>query len=130
MFVPSEGQIGDNRPHIKVKIMGREVVGLLDSGANVSVIKESTLGENGRQQIKPTQVVIQTANGDWLPVKGWTEIFIGCMQQEEELRMLVVGQGPMDLILGMDFWVKFGLFISMVPREPLKTVGAILGNVV
>lgn len=39
----------DNRPYISVDILGKQIVGLLDSGANVSVV-----GEKGIELLKKT----------------------------------------------------------------------------
>lgn len=56
---------GDNRPHAKVKILGREIVGLLDSGANLTVLGHNS--ENFIKQLKlpliPFISNIKTADG-------------------------------------------------------------------
>lgn len=105
----------DNRPYIKVDILGQEVVALLDSGANVSVI-----GSKGSHYLSLFGLCLQVsslksikmADGGYQYVRGYVELPIVVEGIVHLLRVLVVPTVDHSLILGMDFCSMFGVRVD------------------
>lgn len=102
---------GDNRPHAKVNILGHEIVGLLDSGANLSV-----LGQNSENLIKKLKLPlipfisnIKTADGTSHLVTSYVDLPIYYNKTLHNLKTIIVPSLTNELILGMDFWTLFGI---------------------
>lgn len=104
-------QSGDNRPHAKVSILGHEIVGLLDSGANLTV-----LGHNSLQFIKKLKLTtipiisnIKTADGSIHLVNSYVNLPIYYNKTLHTVKTIIVPSITKELILGMDFWTLFGI---------------------
>lgn len=103
---------GDNRPFAKVYVLGREIVGLLDSGAQRTV-----LGIGCRKLIKdlklkifPTEVSLKTASGSPVEVEGYVHLPITFNDENKIIPALIAPGLKRRLILGYgDFWRSFGL---------------------
>lgn len=106
----------DQRFHAAVEILGEGFVGLLDSGAQISVVgpKFVKLVADGRLRSKPSPYSIRTADGtvhDTTEVVVLPILYCGKMREIEAPIMVSLQS---DLILGVDFWQKFNIRPAIV----------------
>lgn len=100
----------DNRYYLDVKILGKPVKGLLDSGAVCTV-----LGEGYKDIIQDAKLLdvgpsfVNTAGGEPHKVLGC--VCLPCTVQNETqlVYFLVVPSIKSQLILGVDFWRRFNI---------------------
>lgn len=101
--------VNDNRPYAKIKVRGKEMLGLLDSGAQSSVagkgFKEIMISV-GIESIR-SNAVIRTADGTSHDVNDSYEVPMLYGTKTKTIRVLCVPSIPNKLILGMDFWNAF-----------------------
>lgn len=125
---------GDNRPHATITVLGKQLTGLLDSGANCSLLGGTQLGIVEELLLKKGTVRggVQTADGTKHIITEFVNLPIAYNGRNEMLPMLLVPSMPSCVILGMDFWEKFGVkavcsALEMLsageegrPQEPMK----------
>jgi hypothetical protein len=94
-------------PHLR----GELGIALMDSGSQVSLVKEASLG---RCKYEKNQVVIQGVTGNQLKVKGKVDIHTGNTLEPLKQECFVVEQLPrnLDLILGQDWLENNGYSIQ------------------
>lgn len=105
----------DNRPYIKVRLIDRDIVGLLDSGANASVVGSEGLKIISLCGIRITQSFsrhVITADGTRQNVVGVVDLPIFVNESCRILRALVVPRLRHAFIFGSDFCRKFNLRID------------------
>lgn len=113
----------DNRPHAEIKICGSDFTGLLDSGANISI-----LGKGGNDfvaknnlETKATGMIIKTADGTHHRPAGMITVPVEFCNKTRNVRLYVIESIGKSLVLGMNFWNCFGLGVSfcdaIVARE-------------
>lgn len=103
----------NSRPYVYVDLHGKSFLGLLDSGAAVSI-----LGNNAYQYFidkgwvlhQSPPLTFEAAGGQILKSIGLIKIPITFQNQLHIMDIYVVPQIKNSLILGMDFWNLFGLF--------------------
>lgn len=107
----SEKFNGDGRHYLKVNIMGIKMVGLLDSGANCTV-----LGKDAQNVIKTLKLDvfnvdtnIKTADGTVHAIKSYINLPFEYNGKCFVLPTLVFPNLAQTLILGIDFWNRFNL---------------------
>lgn len=100
---------GDNRPFAGIEVLGVRLVGLLDSGAQVSIL--GTGSENLIKRLKlklfNTHTKLSTAGGNSLEVKGYVNLPVTFDGETRILTTLVAPSMKRRLILGMNFWRLF-----------------------
>lgn len=109
----------DQRPYLKVNILGQEMLGLLDSGATRTI-----LGGPGwkiisslyplKTQSAQTCVV---ANGATCNSVGEMSLPIQLKDRIRIIEVLVVPDIPQNLILGIDFWSKMEIIPDLYTGE-------------
>lgn len=105
----------DRRPYISITIKGREFLGLLDSGAQVSVLG------NGSHQIfldlgfnlESASHTVLTADGRHQDVIGIMHLPVKVKRRIRLTKFIVVPSISIDVILGIDFWNHFKLFSKL-----------------
>lgn len=102
---------GDNRPFAKVHVMGREMIGLLDSGAQRSIlgIGCKKLVKSLNFKIFPTDVSLKTVSGTPVEVEGYVHLPVTFNDETKIIKALITPNLPRRLILGYDFWRVFNL---------------------
>lgn len=104
--------IGDERPYLRVKIFGKELLGLLDSGASRTI-----MGSSGWKLIQnlgifidsSTKSTCRVANGGTCESVGECLIPFTVRDKSRIVSTLVVPDLPHTLILGSDFWRIMGI---------------------
>lgn len=96
---------------MKIKILENEFVGLLDSGAQSTVIGNNFKNfiDNNKFKSYPSNVVIKTADGTAHGNVFTVEIPISYNNKTCILKTLFISSIAKSLILGIDFWEKFGI---------------------
>ncbi|KAK3916760.1 Transposon Tf2-9 polyprotein [Frankliniella fusca] len=112
-----------------VEIHGKCFEGLLDSGANASLVGRrgwakladvsfmggtewERLKKEGVTLSKSTVTAVRVANNQKCPVLGRVDLPIRVSDNKKVVSFLVVPDLPHELILGMDFWRAFGLVVD------------------
>lgn len=97
----------DRRPYLNVEIFGRKYLGLLDSGANRTLMNLNlldSLGKLGVRVDRSSAVKCTVANGQKCETLGTVEIPL-CLEGKVKLmKVLVMPDLKHSLILGLDFW--------------------------
>lgn len=109
----------DDRPFADVKIGGRRVRGLLDSGASVTVMPLSDFFRSLQMELKPTAIKIRVADGGYLNVHGYVKLPIHFRKKLIMIPTIIVEKCAQDLILGYNFWKAAGLQITDEEEIPV-----------
>lgn len=112
----------DGRQYVDIDINGVTIEGMLDSGANISV-----LGSGGEQFIKDSNSrlfnlssSVQVASGENLSVLGYIHANVSFNNKKFSLKLFVVPALKQKLYLGMDFFKEIGLKMIVNEVEILK----------
>lgn len=99
----------DNRPYVSVRVNGVYVKGLLDSGANVTILGRNCLKniEKWNLQLKPMTNSIRTANGAHCKALGYVDVPFEFRGRKRVIPTLLIEEITKELILGTDFWNAF-----------------------
>lgn len=97
----------DERPYLKVKVFGREFLGLLDSGATRTI-----MGNDSWELLKPFGINLNSedapncsvANGNVCESLGSVCVPMELMGKIKLVNVLIVPSLKHSLILGLDFW--------------------------
>lgn len=113
---------GDNRPHVTVKILDKELIGLLDSGANASVLGKGAdeLLNKLKIMTKPYKINVKTADGTTYTVNEYADLPFEYNGQCRIISTLIVPNIATNLILGMDFWNAFNIKPQIVSSLEVK----------
>lgn len=101
----------DNRPYSVVKIYDYKIQALLDSGSNLTLLKESIYQKLKSRELPSltNSVSVKTANGDNLEIKGQAYLPFNFNGIVKIVPTLIVPKLAIDCICGMDFWTKFNI---------------------
>lgn len=104
----------DRRPHLSVKINGHSITGLLDSGANITILGKGTeeIVRSIKIDIEGTKqrpMTIRTADGSAHQTSTVVSVPYTVDGTTKEVRTLVIPSITTQLILGTDFWNAFGI---------------------
>lgn len=110
----------DTRPYLKVRVFGREIMALLDSGAS-----QTFLGEKGLWILKEFPAHLQKASGRFVEtadskrheITGLVNLPITLQGRTEDLSVFVVPSLQQALILGIDFWERMHIVADMRNRK-------------
>ncbi|KAJ8930955.1 hypothetical protein NQ314_016190 [Rhamnusium bicolor] len=110
----------DERPYLKVSVMGKPLLGLLDSGASSTII-----GSKGWTLVNDLGFVVDTtrrlkckmANGELVESAGECEIPFCVRNRVKLIKVLVVPELPHTLILGTNFWKHMGIVPDLRHNE-------------
>ncbi|KAG5870186.1 hypothetical protein JTB14_032478 [Gonioctena quinquepunctata] len=109
----------DERPYLEVEILGRSILGLLDSGASATI-----LGIRGWKMVKDfveldisQKISCTVANGEVCQSMGECEVPVSLRGRVKLIRVLVVPDVPHTLILGANFWREMGVVPDLRHNE-------------
>jgi transposase InsO family protein len=117
----------DNRPFISVDIFGFKLMGMLDSGANVTVMGRDSLsvieflGLNINE--KANKSGVQTADGSRHDIVGLVNVPFTFNNKTCMVDTYVVPTLSKQLYCGMNFWKIFGIEIA-IGRAEVETIEA------
>lgn len=101
----------ERRPHLEVTINGRQILGLLDSGANITMLGKDTehiINTIDTQRQYP-QHTIRTADGGMHTTQSVTDIPYTVNGKTKFVKTLIIPSITTKLILGTDFWKAFDI---------------------
>lgn len=95
----------DDRPFVKIEILDVPLIGLLDSGANRSILGRGSgnLLQKCRLRLQPVNIEITTASGQKLDVSGQVDLPVTFNGVTKIVSALVIPSVKRKLILGSDF---------------------------
>lgn len=102
----------DNRSYVKLDILGYSYMGLLDSGANRSVVNAQFADTLSTHGLKPTSmqpIGIATADGVTHSITKVIDVPISFDGQYKIIPIMVMPALTQPLILGKDFFDEFGI---------------------
>lgn len=101
----------DGRPFINLDIGGIICHGLLDSGANVSVLCHNSCRfiDNPNVNFHPFPSTLNTAGGEQNNIIGYINTVIEFNKKRKLMRFFIAPNLTQELYLGYDFWNKFGI---------------------
>ena len=101
----------DNRPFAKVKIFDKEIIGLLDSGANISVLGNGSdaLIKESKIQVEEDNRIVQTADGKFHNGRGRISLPITFGKKTKIVKCLIVPSLKHKILFGCDFWDAFNI---------------------
>lgn len=110
----------DERPYLRVNILGKTILGLMDSGASRTVI-----GSKGLAFIKEVGLPVNytkttgciVANGQRTQSIGVVDLPVTLRGQFRLIEALIVPEMPHLLILGEDFWRIMGIVPDLRHNE-------------
>lgn len=108
-------KVNDNRPYIEIKILDRSFIGLLDSGANRSVINmefAERLRSLGFESNPIVNSKIATADGISHGLSAIFDVPITFDDQFHVISLRVMDKSVHKLILGKDFFDTFGISLK------------------
>lgn len=113
----------DQRFHAAVEIAGEQFVGLLDSGAQISVVGSSfkSLVDRGLLKTKRSSFSIRTADGTSHPTDISLILPVSYCGQSQVIEAPLFMGLKHDLILGVDFWSKFNIRPAIVEIDSIET---------
>lgn len=102
---------GDQRPYLTISIMGCSISGLLDSGANRSLLgsKGYALLSRLGLPLRPEIIECTVANGQKCYSIGFISAPVTVENKVRFVDFLVIPDLPHQLILGVDFWITFDI---------------------
>lgn len=100
----------DNRIYLKFLVNSKEFIGLLDTGANFSVIGNNFHANFANSvQLKRTYVSARTADGSAVYILGSMTLPVFFEGNQKQFDFLVMPNIKTNIILGMDFMSVYGL---------------------
>jgi transposase InsO family protein len=98
-----------------------QTAALVDTGADWSLLAESELSSMERSEIKAVDMVGQGVTKQTLPIVGavWRSVKLGNVVVPDQ-RFIVVSEMITEVILGADFWARFGEFTLDFKEGRLK----------
>ncbi|XP_046671135.1 uncharacterized protein LOC124361140 [Homalodisca vitripennis] len=110
----------DHRPYLKVRVFGREVTALLDSGAS-----QTFLGGHGMWILNQFPARLQSVSGRFVEtadstrheVQGFVNLPITLQGRTKSLKVCIVPSLQHTLILGIDFWEIMHIVADMRNRK-------------
>lgn len=110
----------DHRPYLRVRVFGREITALLDSGSS-----QTFLGGQGMWILKefPARLqrtsdrFVETADSRRQEVQGFVNLPITLQGRTKNLNVCVVPSLQHTLILGIDFWEVMHIVADMRNRK-------------
>lgn len=101
----------DRRPHLRVEINGHIITGLLDSGANITILGKGTesIVQTLNHDVSTPNVSIRTADGSEHKTLAILSVPYTVGESTKSVRTLIIPTITTQLILGTDFWETFGI---------------------
>lgn len=112
----------DRRPHVEVEINGHKIVGLLDSGANVTMLGRGAeyIFDTLPAAISKVGTKIRTADGSVHATTNVIDLPYTMIGQTRTITTLIIPTIASQLILGTNFWDEFNIRPMVCVLEEVK----------
>lgn len=107
----------DDRPYGKITIFDEPLLGLLDSGANVSALGKGCMEFISRNNVsfRKYKSFLSTANGDRQNIIGYCKLPVFYKNVTKNIVFYLVPSLTQVAYLGVDFWRVFGIAPEIIP---------------
>lgn len=115
-----ETKDNDSRPYLSVRIFGKEIKALLDSGATKTILGREGMWILDRcpaRLHKTSGKYVETADAMKHEIGGMVDLAITLKGRTEQLTVLVVPALKHNLILGIDFWESMNIVADFSNKE-------------
>jgi transposase InsO family protein len=116
-----------NRPYLMVHVNGFDILGMLDSGSNVTILGADSLkliNDLGLRLFE-TSVRAKSVDGSDLPIMGHVYMPFRVESRTAVIPTLIMPKLPRRLILGMDFWQEFKISPTIAKTIEVVELGEI-----
>ena len=102
---------------VRIRLGGREYLGVLDTGATISIVAKKILPSGDLKNIMPTAAIIM---GDRHVVHsgGDCEVEVPMGSRSIAHRFYVMDTEAFDFVLGTDFFVEHSQILSLTLQAP------------
>lgn len=109
----------DERPHVLTKIFDENYKGLLDSGAQSSIMNHALYEKmlSKGLALRSCNVILTTADGTGHKAMGYMDVPYKVEDKVRIVPTLIVKESAVGLILGWDFWNAFGIVPYFMPNK-------------
>ena len=97
---------------VRIRLGGREYLGVLDTGATISIVAKKTLPRGELKNIMPT-AAIRMGDGHVVHSCGDCEVEVPMGSRSIAHRFYVMDTEAFDFILGTDFFVEHSRILSL-----------------
>ncbi|KXJ80804.1 hypothetical protein RP20_CCG022561 [Aedes albopictus] len=106
---------GDNRPFVRIELLGIKLVALLDSGTNRNILGKGSerLMANLNLNYTPSDMTLITAEGHPVQVLGEISVPVLFNGITRIVSFVVAPSLKRHCYLGMSFWDQFGIYPSL-----------------
>ena len=120
----------DPRPYAKVSMGGKEVIGLLDSGASVSILGKDCISfiNSIKMKIQPYKSNVKTADGNNQVIIGRVNIPVTYKNSTENILFYLVPNLDQEIYLGINFWKTFKIATNIVSTVSIPEKNGDLSN--
>ena len=102
---------------VRIRLWGREYLGVLDTGATISIVAKKTLPCGDLKNIPPT-AAIRMGDGHVVHSCGDREVQVPMGSRSIAHRFYVMDTEAFDLVLGTDFFVEHSQILSLTLQAP------------
>ena len=102
---------------VRIRLGGREYLGVADTGATISIVAKKTLPRGDLKNIMPTAAIRM---GDWHVMHscGDCEVDMPMGSRSIAHRFYVMDTEAFDFVLGTDFFVEHSQILSLTLQAP------------
>ena len=102
---------------LRIRLLGREYLGVLDTGATISIMAKKILPSGDMKNILPT-AAIRMGDGHVLHSCGDCEVKVPMGSRSIAHRFYVMDTEAFDFVLGTDFFVEHSQILSLTLQAP------------
>ena len=102
---------------VHIRLGGREYLGVLDTGATISIVTKKNLPRGDLKNIMPT-AAIRMGDGHVVHSCGGWEVEVPLGSRSIAHRLYVMDTEAFDFVLGTDFFVEYSRILSLTLQAP------------
>lgn len=120
-------EFADDRAYAKVEINGESIMGLIDTGANITCLGRNALDFLEKCQLKLISLSsdVQTADGTKRTIKGFCKAQIKFQNEAKEISLFVAPDLDQPLYLGTNFIKMYNLAPKIFPPALISEVSSV-----
>ena len=102
---------------VRIHLGGREYLGVLDTGATISIVDKKSLPRGDLKDIMPT-AAIRRGDGHVVHICGDWEVDVPMASRSIAHRFYVMDTKALDFVIGTDFFVEHSQILSLTLQAP------------